>query len=271
MDLQQKETWRKLLHLSARKRAEIWQIACKEQIFSYTENAFKGRFLQATDNLFSEPADEDQAFIFYLDDDYPALLKEIPYAPPLLFYRGDRSALLKKAISFVGPRFANNYGREATHFLIRGLRQTNWAIVSGLAKGVDTCAHQAASQAGLTTIAILGAGFGHIYPTENRALFQEIAEKGLVLSEYTFHTRPRKWHFPDRNRLISGISKGTVVVAARERSGSLITAYCALEQNREVFAVPGRIFDQEGRGCHRLIQEGAKLIFNSEHIIEEIG
>ncbi|WP_239254807.1 DNA-processing protein DprA [Listeria ilorinensis] len=270
MDLQRRETWQKLLHLPARKRAEIWQIVCKEEVFCYTENMFKRRFLQPTDNLFSEADKEDQTFLFYLDDDYPALLREIPYAPPVLFYRGNRSVLSKKTISFVGPRYASDYGREATHFLIRGLRQTNWAIVSGLAKGIDTSAHQAASQVGLMTIAILGAGFGHIYPAENRPLFQEIAESGLALTEYTFHTRPRKWHFPDRNRLISGISKGTVVVAAREQSGSLITAYSALEQNREVFAVPGRIFDQEERGCHRLIQEGAKLIFNSAHIIEEI-
>lgn len=201
---------------------------------------------------------------------YPNLLKQITDPPPFLFYKGNLNLFeKKKIISVVGTRTPSKYGEETVEKLISPLVKEDWVIVSGLAKGIDTFAHQSAMKHNGQTIAVIGGGFYHLYPKENIRLSEEISEKHLILSEFPPTITPQKWHFPMRNRIISGLSLGTIIIQAKKRSGSLITAQLALEQNREVFAVPGSIFDPNYEGTNELIQQGAKLIMKADDIIEE--
>lgn len=199
--------------------------------------------------------------------EYPELLREI-YSPPLvLFYKGIlRNS--KPRLAMVGSRRISAYGRTVADKLALALADAGFSIVSGAARGVDACSHQGALQRG-TTEAVLGCGVDVAYPPENKKLLAQIAEQGAVISEYAPGCLPVAGNFPARNRIISGMSLGTVVVEAAERSGSLITARQALEEGRDVFAVPGNIFSATSRGCHRLIQQGAKLVVNSQDIIDE--
>lgn len=211
------------------------------------------------------------SWITLFDPEYPALLKEI-YDPPFVLYaRGDRSLLTKgKWLSVVGTRYPSNEGRRITKQLVHTLSTAGWGIVSGLALGIDKEAHLSALGSKGKTIAVLGSGFHHLYPKENIPLANEMSETQLLLSEYPPDTKPQKWQFPMRNRIISGLSHGTLVIQAKEKSGSLITASQALEQNREVFAVPGSVFEQRFTGTNRLIQEGAKLVINADDILSEL-
>ncbi|HEX6083709.1 MAG TPA: DNA-processing protein DprA [Thermoanaerobaculia bacterium] len=208
--------------------------------------------------------------ITLLDDDYPPLLKEIPDPPLALHFRGDRALLARMSVALVGSRRASPYGINAAQHLARQLVSAGVVIVSGMARGIDSAAHYAALDCGGTTIAVLGTGIDVVYPRSNLRLYRLIEQKGLILSELPPGTPPRPENFPIRNRLISGISHGTVIVEATRRSGSLITARMAAEQNREVFAVPGSIFSAGSEGPHRLAQYGAKLVHDANDVLEEL-
>jgi DNA processing protein len=203
------------------------------------------------------------------DPVYPALLREIPDPPPLLYICGALDGL-EKNVAVVGSRNATAYGISTTQKLCADLVAFNLTIVSGMAVGIDTAAHQGALAAKGKTIAVLGSGFNKIYPSENVNLFRRIAEAGAVISEFTLDTEPEAHNFPIRNRIISGMSMGTVVVEATRKSGSLITARLAAEQNREVFAVPGSIQSFKSTGTHTLIKQGAKLVENAQDVLEEL-
>jgi DNA processing protein len=176
-----------------------------------------------------------------------------------------------KAVAIVGSRSASDYGRRVARDLARGLSSLGFTVVSGMARGIDGVAHESALGAGGRTIAVLGSGVDRAYPSEHDRLYQRIIENGAVISELPIGTRPAAFNFPARNRLISGLSLGVVVVEATEKSGSLITAALAVEQGREVFAVPGEVGSSRSRGAHRLIRQGAKLVENVNDIIEEIA
>jgi DNA processing protein len=204
-----------------------------------------------------------------LDEDYPQLLKEIPDPPPFFYLKGflPPPAL---AIAIVGSRLASDYGISTTSRLSRELAEQGVTIISGLAMGVDTAAHKAALQVSGATIGVLGCGIDMIYPKENRSLYREMAERGGIISEFPPGTEPEAPNFPRRNRIISGLSRGVLVVEAAEKSGSLITAKFALEQGREVFAVPGNINYRASRGTNTLIKQGATLVESVADILGEL-
>ena len=204
------------------------------------------------------------------DDDYPPLLAEIVDPPLVLHFRGDRTLLAKPAIAIVGSRRASPYAINVARHLAQQLASAGLAIVSGLARGVDGASHEAALDARGTTVAVLGTGIDIAYPKSHAKLYRRIAANGLVVSEFPPATPPLKENFPIRNRIISGLTLGTVIVEATGRSGSLITARMAAEQGREVFAVPGSIFAPGSEGTHRLIQYGAKLVHDANDVLEEL-
>jgi len=201
---------------------------------------------------------------------YPASLGMIFDPPFLLYLKGDLEEEDADALAIVGTRRATTYGKLIARRLARELAQRGITIVSGLARGIDSAAHQGALEGGGRTIAVLGSGIDVIYPGENRKMVEEIARRGAVLSEYPLGTQPYAPHFPQRNRIISGLSKGVLVVEAPPRSGALITADFALEQGREVFAVPGNVTSPNSQGTNRLIKEGAKLVESVDDILEEL-
>ena len=204
------------------------------------------------------------------DDAYPPLLRHIADPPLTLFFRGDLSLLQRPALAIVGSRRASAYAINVAEFLARQLAPTGLAIVSGLALGIDAAAHTAALDAGGSTIAVLGTGLDVIYPRANRRLTARIAQHGLIVTAFPPHTPPRQENFPIRNRIISGLSYGAVIVEATSRSGSLITARMAAEQGREVLAVPGSIFSPGSEGTHRLVQYGAKLVHDADDVLHEL-
>lgn len=204
------------------------------------------------------------------DADYPALLREIPDPPPFLYVFGDLDGSTMN-IAVVGSRNATAYGISTTKRLCRDLASIGMTVVSGMAVGIDTAAHRGALSGHGKTIAVLGSGFNNVYPAENRKLFDDIARNGAVITEFPMATEPEPHNFPTRNRVISGISLGTVVVEATRKSGSLITARLAAEQNREVFAVPGSIQSFKSMGTHTLIKQGAKLVEHAQDIMDELA
>jgi DNA processing protein len=204
------------------------------------------------------------------DQSYPNNLRQIFDPPPLIYVRGDLQMRDKLAISMVGSRLISHYGRMITERIAGDLSRQGVTIVSGMARGIDSAAHRGALSVGGRTIAVLGCGVDIVYPRENRRLFEEITAQGAVISEFPLSTPPEGANFPRRNRIISGLSLGVVVVQANSRSGSLITAGLALEQNRDVFAVPGNVGMAGSRGTNRLIKQGAKLIESAEDILEEV-
>jgi len=204
------------------------------------------------------------------DEDYPMRLKDIYDPPALLYVRGELRREDELAIAIVGSRKTSPYGRWFTEKIGQDLARHGVTVVSGMARGIDSVAHMGALQGGGRTIAVLGCGVDVIYPSENRNLFHQIIEHGAVLSEFPMGSPPEGGHFPRRNRIISGLSIGVVIVQASAESGSLITAGYALEQGREVFAVPGNVGAEGSRGTNQLIKEGAKLVESTEDILEEI-
>ena len=204
------------------------------------------------------------------DDDYPKRLRDIYDPPALLYVRGELRREDTLAIAIVGSRKTSPYGRWITERIGQDLVRHGVTVVSGMARGIDSVAHMGALQGGGRTIAVLGCGVDVIYPSESRNLFTRIIEHGAVLSEFPMGSPPEGGHFPRRNRIISGLSIGVVIVEAGSESGSLITANYALEQGREVFAIPGNVGAQGSRGTNQLIKEGAKLVESSEDILEEI-
>lgn len=226
----------------------------------------------STDKLLNEYTTQNIHLITIFDEDYPDRLKTIYQPPWMLFARGDLSLLRnRESLAVVGSRNATAYGIGAIDYLFPSLIDNNVLIVSGLARGIDAHAHKAAIKLGGKTIGVIAGGFHNLYPKENVKLAEYMMEKQLVLSEYPPATMPAKWQFPMRNRIISGLSKGTLVVEARKKSGSLITADFALNEGRDVFAVPGSILSPDSDGVHYLIQQGAKLVKSSEDILEELG
>ncbi len=214
---------------------------------------------------------DDRHIITLHDPRYPPLLKEIPDPPSLLFTQGDINLLSHWQLAIVGSRNPSRSGRDVAYDFARYLAGCNITISSGLAMGIDAEAHQGALAAGGKTLAVIGTGLDRVYPAKHRELAHRIVESGLIISEFALGTPPRSENFPRRNRIISGLSLGTLVVEAALQSGSLITARMALEQGREVFAIPGSIHNPLAKGCHRLIRDGAKLVETAADILEELG
>ncbi len=218
-----------------------------------------------------EAVEADRFSILTLTDpQYPARLKTIADPPPLLYYTGSLQDCDQQALAIVGARKGSHAGRAFTRTLSSDLAALGFTIVSGLARGIDADAHQGALAAAGRTLAVLGCGIDRTYPPEHHTLRQQIEQHGAVLSEFPMGTRPLSFHFPQRNRIISGLSLGVIVTEATLKSGSLITARMALEQNREVFAVPGNVTHPLSHGPHDLIQQGAKLVQEPWDIVEEI-
>ncbi len=204
-------------------------------------------------------------------DEFPRLLTEIPDPPSVLFVRGQLRPSDSLGIAIVGTRGASQYGRSQAERFARSLSRAGLTVVSGLARGIDAAAHHGALEAGGRTIAVLSSGVAEVYPPQHKDLGQRIAQQGALVSEMPPGTKPKKGMFPQRNRLISGLTLGTIVVEAAEQSGALITARLAGEQGREVFAVPGLISAPNSRGCHRLIRDGAVLLQDPEDVLEALG
>jgi DNA processing protein len=225
---------------------------------------------QVEDDLdwFSQP---NRHIIIQKDKKYPSLLKEISDPPSILYAQGDIGLLTKWKVAIVGSRNPSRSGRDTAFEFGRFLAQGDVVICSGMAMGIDAAAHQGALLGQGKTIAVIGTGLDRIYPAKHSDLAHDIVENGLMISEFPLGTPPRSENFPRRNRIISGLSLGTLVVEAATKSGSLITARQALEQGREVFAIPGSIHNPLARGCHQLIREGAKLVETASDIIEELG
>jgi DNA processing protein len=207
----------------------------------------------------------------YSDERYPSVLREIHDPPGLLFVRGTLLPRDGLAIAIVGTRHATRYGLRTAQRLGESLARAGLVVVSGLARGVDSAAHRGALDARGRTLAVLGGGVLNVYPPEHHKLAEKIVASGALLSEAPPHAAPKSGVFPQRNRIISGLSLGVIIVEAAERSGALITARLAMEQGREVFAVPGPIDSRASRGCHRLLRDGAKLVETADDVLEELG
>jgi DNA processing protein len=200
------------------------------------------------------------------------MLRDIPDAPPGLWYRGDPKALRSsRSVAVVGSRAGSRVALETADQLARSLASRHVAVISGLARGVDSAAHRGALAAGGLTVAVLGSGLRQVYPAEHRPLAEEIERSGAVISEYPPDTPALPFHFPMRNRIISALSQAVVVIEASEQSGSLITAACALEQGKDVMAVPGNVLSGRNRGGHALIRDGAKIVESADDILLELG
>lgn len=205
------------------------------------------------------------------DDNYPSMLKNIYDPPPAIFVKGKLPEHDKVNVAIVGSRVATHYGIAAAEVFAKELAELGLVIVSGMARGIDTAAHRGALQVKGQTIAVLGCGPDVVYPRENKRLMFEIIENGAIITEFPPGTQPLPWHFPCRNRIISGLCHGVVVVEADERSGALITADCALEQGREVFALPGNVTSKKSTGTNKLIRQGAQLVTGTAEILEGLG
>jgi len=203
--------------------------------------------------------------------EFPSLLAEISGPPGCIWTRGDRSLFARTAVAVVGARNASQEGLTAAYEIALDLGRAGIVVVSGLARGVDSAAHVGALDAGGGTIAVLGTGIDRVYPPESHALFERIAAHGLLVSEFSPGAAPEDWHFPRRNRIISGLSKAVVVIEAREKSGSLITARLAADQGRDVMAVPGTFVGGRNKGANALLRDGAKLVESAVDILQELG
>jgi DNA processing protein len=210
------------------------------------------------------------SIITQMDSSFPDLLRNIHDPPPLLYVKGNPDLISSNCVGMVGARASTTYGQRIASDLSRRLTLRGVTVVSGLALGIDTASHKGALRGSGATVGVLGCGIDVIYPRQNENLYDEIASYGAIVSEYPLGTRPDAFRFPARNRIISGLSLGVIVVEAARKSGSLITADFALEQGREVFAIPGRVDSSKSEGTHRLLQNGAKLVHTIEDIMEEL-
>lgn len=214
----------------------------------------------------------DVGFITIFDKDYPEKLKEMPDCPAILYVKGNKELLNKPSLGIVGSRKYSSYGKNVCEKFSRVLSESGLVVVSGMALGIDGLAHRAVLEADGDTIGVLGCGLDRIYPVSNYQIGKAIIDSGgAIISEYPLGTPPMKQNFPARNRIIAGLSLGVLVVEASLDSGSLITAMCALEYNREVFAVPGNIDEENTQGTNKLIQEGAKLVISPDDILNELN
>ena len=205
------------------------------------------------------------------DDIYPQCLKEISNPPLKLYYKGNLDLLKEeRLIAVVGTRNPSSYGKLCCEYMVKKMTNANITVVSGFAKGIDSIAHKTSLLAGGKTIAVIASGLDIVYPASNLSLYREIEEKGLILSEYEAGVKPFKFNFPQRNRIIAGLSKGTIVVESKDRGGSLITADLALEFNRDVYAVPGDVFSEYSKGCNNLIRDSkAKSLSNINELLDD--
>lgn len=254
--------------------ARLWS-ASDQEVRGVLEGKLLSDFLtsrQAIDvsDLYARTVRDGVRIACWTDDEYPALLREIPAPPPLLYYRGALVEPDTAAIAIVGTRRVTAYGKDMAYRLAFDLAKAGITIVSGLALGVDGIAHRAALDAGGRTIAVLGSGIDVLYPWQHRDLSKKIAEQGAVVTEYPPGTKPDRFNFPPRNRIISGLSLGVVVVEAPERSGALITVDFAAEQGRDAFAVPGPVNAPTSAGCLRIIRDGATLVRSADDILEDL-
>ena len=210
-------------------------------------------------------------FITINDDIYPECLKEISDPPEKLYYKGNLELLKsERMIAVVGTRNTSSYGKLCCEYMIKKMSKADITIVSGFAKGIDSIAHKTSLITGTKTIAVIASGLDIVYPASNFSLYREIEEKGLILTEYEPGTKPFKGNFPQRNRIIAGLSKGVIVVESKDRGGSLITADLALEYNRDVYAVPGDIFSEYSKGCNNLIRDAkAKSLSHIKELLED--
>ncbi len=254
-----------VLHAGMRRLKQVEGIDRKtaEKILSGPDTAFVDAQLQRM-------RDYRVDVLTYWDEDYPARLKQIYDPPVFLFYKGRRELLTRPLFAVVGTRIPTSYGRMVTERFSGQLAQAGFAIISGFARGVDTLAHQTALKEGRGTVAVLGNGLDQIYPPENKKLFDRMVEEGLFVTEYALGTKPDAGNFPKRNRIISGMSSGVLITEAGAKSGALLTAMYANDQNREVFAVPGPVQSAKSAGTNRLIQSGAKLVQTVDDILEEL-
>lgn len=228
----------------------------------------KDKFLEGEYNLLKI---KDVDVLTYFDDAYPTFLKQINQAPIVLYIKGNSSFLKSPAVALVGSRKASYYGMKIAEEFSSAFAQTGLTVVSGLAYGIDTASHQGCLKMNGQTVAVLGCGLNHVYPKENTQLFEDVAQKGLLVSEFPMNTTPLAYNFPRRNRIISGLSLATIVVEAAEKSGALITADYAIEQNREVFVIPGNIDSVYSQGTNRLIKDGAKMALSPQEVLLELG
>ncbi len=250
-------------------RAADWHAAgLGEKLIAYLAKPNETRLAAAAAWL---EGGHDRHLITWDDPRYPPLLRQISSAPVALFVRGNPLLLASPQLAIVGSRSASTGGVQTAKAFAAHLAGYGLCITSGLALGIDTAAHRGALEGGGATIAVLGTGPDRIYPPDNAALAEDIAGAGALCSEFPPGTGPRRENFPQRNRLISGLAMGTLVVEARAQSGALITARRAIEQGREVFAIPGSIHNPLAKGCHQLIRDGAKLVESTGHILEELA
>ncbi|GAA0208379.1 DNA-processing protein DprA [Kangiella japonica] len=254
---------------------QIFELSEKQLIQLGFREGLKKRLDAIDDSLIEQDLtwfdSDDKHLIPFTSDDYPGLLREIDSAPKLLFVHGKKELLQHHQIAIVGSRNPTPQGKDNAIEFAKTLGKAGAVITSGLALGVDGFAHKAVLDQGLPTIAVAGTGLDRVYPARHKELAQRIVDNGALVSEFALGTGVRATHFPARNRIISGMSLGTLVVEAAVKSGSLITARLAMEQGREVFAIPGSIHNPLARGCHLLIKQGVKLVETAEEIIEELG
>ncbi|HIJ79725.1 MAG: DNA-processing protein DprA [Desulfobulbaceae bacterium] len=245
-------------------------LRCKMLHDETIDSLHNKRTAMETQRQIDQAARQAVTILTWDDPAYPTLLREIHNPPLVIFVKGDPAIIENPGIAVIGARAASTYGLQIAQSLSQELAGQGLTIISGMALGVDSAAHRGALNANGKTIAILGCGLDITYPKQNRGLYGQIAAHGALISEYPFGTPPDGFRFPARNRIISGLALGVVVVEAARHSGTLITAQLALDQGREVFAVPGRIDSVKSEGCHRLAQEGAKLVHSAKDIIDEI-
>lgn len=238
---------------------------------SQIESLLSGDSLAKTRQEFKKLEESGAVAICYEDPLYPESLKQLVDPPPVLYAMGDLSLLNLPCVAMVGSRAATTYGKRVAFNLAQYLSGYDVAVVSGLALGIDAASHRGMLEREGATIAVLGCGLDVIYPYQNKQLYREIGDRGLVLSEYPLMTRPEGFRFPARNRIIAGLSSGVVVIEAAKKSGSLITAQIALDYGREVFAVPGQVDSFKSEGTHWLLKQGAKLVQTGEDIVEELN
>lgn len=259
--------------------SEAWMASSSDLLFfsdltnKQIEEFIEERKKINPDKLIDELFKKNISIITIADENYPPLLKEIPKRPPIFFYRGNlKGCNLERTLAVVGSRKLSKYASDVLSQLISDLPTKDITIVSGMALGADACAHQAALKHNMKTIAVLGSGFDHIYPKENLNIYKKILDdNGAVISEYYYDMSPQPWMFPHRNRIVSGLSKGTLILEAAEKSGALITARTALEQNRDVMCIPGAITNPNTKGIYKLIKEGAYVVTEAQDIFNYLN
>jgi DNA processing protein len=237
--------------------------AMAENIFYFS----KDKFLQDEYNLMQR---KGIAVITFADDNFPCSLRDFDNSPVVLYIKGEMECLHQMSLAIVGSRAATFYGCKAARAFAKAFTSAGMMVISGLARGIDTAAHQGCLEAGGKTIAVIGCGFNHMYPKENLSLMEKISQNGAVVSEFACAMAPLKHNFPWRNRIISGLSMATVVIEARSKSGALITADYALAQNKEVFVIPSNIDNETALGSNQLIQDGAQVVLSPEDVLSQV-